>query len=65
MNPLYTRLISAVIGLALIIANRRWGVDVTGLEPLLVDTIIGVVALIVSESLPAAKVDNPDEGEGA
>lgn len=65
MSPLYTRLISAVIGLLLIIANRRWGLDVTGLEPLLVDTVIGVVALVVSETLPkGASVDNPDKEQG-
>lgn len=39
----YRKLIAAIIGALLMIANARWGVDLTGLEPELTAAIVGAL----------------------
>lgn len=35
------KLVIAVVGLALIVVNTKWGVDLTGMEPTLVNLVLG------------------------
>ena len=53
----YRKLIAAAIGVALMLVNQHFGVDLTGLEPQLVDVLTGLIGagtLVAVERLPNA-----------
>lgn len=61
ITPLRRRLIAALIGVGVIVANRAWGVELTGLEPILVDTVIALLSAVLAETVPDTKFDDPGD----
>jgi hypothetical protein len=58
----HRKFVAAVIGIGVMLLNRKFGVDLYGFEPLVVDLIVGVATLLAVERLPNDPVDTP-EGE--
>lgn len=50
---MYNKLIAAVIGLLVLLANQFWGVDLTGLEQPLVDAISIIIAAVTGTAVYA------------
>jgi hypothetical protein len=55
----YRKLIAAIIGVALMLLHRYLGVDLSGMEPAIIDTVIALLTAFGVWAVPNA----PPEGE--
>lgn len=46
MMPQIRKLVVAVVGLALIVVNTKWGVDLTGMEPSIVNGLLAALTAL-------------------
>jgi len=57
----HRKFVAALIGILVMILNRKFGVDLYGLEPLVVDLIVGAATLVAIERLPNDRIDTPED----
>jgi hypothetical protein len=55
----YRKLIAAIIGVALMLLHRHLGLDLTGLEPVIIDTVIAILTAVGVWAVP----NEPPAGE--
>ena len=55
----YRKLIAAIIGVALMLLHRYLGVDLSGMEPAIIDTVIAVLTAIGVWAVP----NTPPDGQ--